>query len=284
MSSIIINQIRQRIFHKNKNFCLVVCGGTGEGKSSLSIAIAQAIDASLTTKRILWEEEDIFKVVQDANWQHGWGLVFEELGTKLDNREWYSITNKSMTYLLQTWRYKKACFVANVPELSFIDKKAIKLFHAFAQPISINQRAKQVIAKFFWLQHNPRTGKTYFKYPRIKLNGVVKVVKEFRISLPSQELWDAYEKIMVHEKNKIATDALRGIHLEKAKIRSMEERYLGDEIYAEILKKIVVNPKKYIGRSGEISMAKIIKYENVKHTAAADIARKAQGQLEEKLE
>jgi len=98
-------------------------------------------------------------------------IIFDEAGVGIPSREWYSISNKVISYILQTFRRENLGVMFTTPSLDFIDSQARKLFHSYLETKHINREEKYVTLKYMNIQNNPKEGKIYYKYPRVMIDG-----------------------------------------------------------------------------------------------------------------
>lgn len=196
MKSVIINRIlKPRILKQNKNALIVVLGDTGSAKSCNSIGVCLAFDPSFNPKRIAhMTGESFMDVLTQKGLRRGKAIMWDDVGKGLKAREFYEMINRIITDILQTFRIRGLLVVFTVPDMSFIDTIARKLFHYQMETVMIDFKNKYAICKFFEIQINRRMGKAYYKYPRVIINGEKKTITRLRIKLPPKELLREYEK------------------------------------------------------------------------------------------
>ncbi|MEM5853316.1 MAG: hypothetical protein QW228_03030 [Candidatus Aenigmatarchaeota archaeon] len=137
--------------------------------------------------------------------------------------------------------------IFTAPDLNFIDAQTRKLFHAYIECLMIDYEKQQVIAKYMEIQNNPRFGKEYFKYPRIRVGNEIIVVNRILINKPSEKLIEDYEV-----KKREFTRNLK-IEVEKSlkKEREVKEMYTFslDEVVEDALKNLNSLISRYKGRT-----------------------------------
>lgn len=184
--------------NNNQNFLGVICGATGSGKSYSSIKFGELADPTFDIERVAFRPKQftdiLHNMIEDPHLKKGSVVVCDEAGTTLPAREWWSIANTQINYILQTFRYKNIIVFFNVPNLDYIDKQARGLFHAFFETVSIDRTNKEVILKPLIFQTNPRSGKVYAKYPILVKEGMTYQVSRMRLGLPNEELRKEYER------------------------------------------------------------------------------------------
>lgn len=209
--SYIIQYILNRI-RKNKNFLGLIVGGTGSGKSYSSLRIAELLDPGFTVKRVVFTAKEFMEVLESGTLYKGAVIIFDEAGVGIPAREWYNVMNKSMNYVLQTFRNLNIIVLFTTPDLSFIDSQSRKVLHGYFQTETINHTEKQVIIKPYFIQNDPKGGKTYYKFLPVIHKGESFTIDRMRVSLPSKEIINEYENKKREYTKKLNTGVKEGIH------------------------------------------------------------------------
>lgn len=198
----ILFNIKLRLMNRNQNFLACVTGPTGSGKTYATLTIAESL-AELTgvsfpkdASNVVFNSSEFLALINSKP-PKGTCIVFDEAGVGYNNREWQSVGNKLMNYLMQTFRHRNYCVIFNMPDFNFVDLAARKLFHARFETLLIDYKNKQVFLKPFFLSVNQATGKQYNKYFRTRGNGFSLTygkIMQLRCNMPSKELVEAYER------------------------------------------------------------------------------------------
>ncbi len=218
-----IRYIHQRI-EKNKNFLGFVSGPTGSGKSWCSLRIGEDLDPNFDISRVVFSGLELMDLVNNGNLKSGDVIVFEEVGIEMSNKNWQSIINKMLNYLIQTFRHRNIILILNSPFMDFVDASTRKLFHAEFITNGIDFKAKTVKLDPKLIQYSSRTRKFYFKYLRLATKtGVVPVIS-WTVGKPTKELLEKYEI----KKRAFTNDLNRTIYQEllKAKAKKTESKKL----------------------------------------------------------
>jgi len=190
----IAKEIRRRVLEYNLNAIAVWVGPTGSGKSYSALRLAELVDPEFVLAHLAFSAENFLDLVNEPDLKPGSVIVWDEAGLGMPAREWQSVFNRSVGYVLQSFRFKRIALFMTVPDQAFIDAQARALFHYYFECVSIDRAFSRVIAKPFITEHSPRFGKDYMKYPRIRLpTGTVKM-GSVAFELPSKELRDHYER------------------------------------------------------------------------------------------
>lgn len=192
-SPILKKKVWRRIHKKNQNFVGGVCGETGSGKSWSAIRIASALDPNFSVEQIAFGIEEFLHLVKDRSYGPGSFIVLEEAGVEASHREWYSKANQILNIILQTWREQNRGALLTLPELDKLDKTARSRLHAYLETVEKNEQEEWTRVKYQRIQTNPRSGKNYFKYPRLRVDGSVRKIKGFKVGAPDPDLIEKYE-------------------------------------------------------------------------------------------
>lgn len=241
-------EVRTLIYKKNRNVLIVITGGTGTGKSYVAIKIAKDLDPTFTEKtmkdRIISEPKDFLTIMDNPDLSKGKVLIFDEAGVGVPAREWYSINNRAIDYILQTFRYRNLIVIFTVPLLSYVDTHARKLFRFYMETVDVdfNERTNEV--KVFEFSINPKTGKIYMKYPVLKFRGYWRKFTRWRFGIAPAKIVHEYEKIARGIKERVQ-------ERERRKLASVEEKEREKEqdqhVDADaIAKEIIANPEPFI--------------------------------------
>lgn len=188
-----ISYIKQRI-QKNKNFLGFISGQTGSGKSWSSLSIAEQLDPEFSIDRCVFSGLELMQLINSGTLKRGSCIVFEEAGVELNNRQWQSITNKMLNYLVQTFRHRGFILILNSPHMDFVDSATRKLFHAEIRTAGINFKTNECLLKPQLLQYNGRMQKFYYKRLKVITAEGKVPIDLWKVAKPSQELLDVYEQ------------------------------------------------------------------------------------------
>jgi len=230
----IINDIRNRLYEQNRNWLCVVCGQTGLGKSLASVKIAKMINPDFNSDFVAFTAKEFLDIL-NSNPPKGSVIVFDEAGISISSREWYTITNKILNYVFQTFRYMNIAVIFTVPDFKFIDKQSRTLFHSYVELVDIDYKKSRSIVKWMIMQNNPKTGKIYFKYPRVE----GKKIKRIFIHKPDKKLIKEYDKKQKKYKNRLRKELSKELD-EIEDMKNSPEKI--DKAVAEIIK----NPDKFL--------------------------------------
>lgn len=223
----IVRYIHQRIHKRNKNFICAITGPTGSGKSWTGLSIAEMLDPEFNVDRVVFKAEELMKLVNSGSLKSGSVILWDEAGIDLSNRNWQSMMNKMLNFLLQTFRHKNFILLFTVPYSDFLDKASRKLLHGEFETQGINNTYNTTNLKPKLLQYNANMGKWYAKYLVTKKEGNGKIkVKRWKVPKPTDELINSYEKKKTAFTNSLNFDieaAIRKQAEEKAPTKKLGE-------------------------------------------------------------
>ena len=189
---------------KNQNFVMLYVGQTGTGKSYAAMSFAEELDPNFNISRIVFSADEFISVLNDdtANLARGSVIIWDEAGVGMPAREWYSLSNKVISYVVQTFRVKGYVLIMTTPSLKYIDSQIRALFHGIAETIDPSMYGGSFgWVKYMHLIHDPKEGRTIMQYPVImdehnrpmKLKGRTARHGNMLFSKPSEELISDYE-------------------------------------------------------------------------------------------
>lgn len=187
-----ISYIKQRI-RKNKNFLGFVSGPTGSGKSYSTLRMCEEVDPEFNIDRCVFGGLELMNLINSGKLRRGNAIAFEEIGVEMSNRNWASVTNKMINYLLQTFRHQGFILIMNSVYMDFIDAHTRKLFHAEMNTLGIDFDKQEVLLKPQLLQYNSRMQKFYYKRLKVITKDGKLPVDVWRVAKPSESLRLAYE-------------------------------------------------------------------------------------------
>lgn len=202
--SVIVERLRERLHKQGKNALILLVGETGESKSLSSITLANEIDPTFfeeireknsTLSRIAHQKGSEFsRLLKESNLRRGNAIIWDDVGKGLKRREWFDVFNRAIVDVLQTFRVLGLCVIFTCPDPRFIDSNALALVHYWGEMQSIDFKRELGKMKFFEIQINRRTGKTYYHYPRARVEGKVKTITRFYCKRPPKDIERLYEK------------------------------------------------------------------------------------------
>lgn len=236
-----LKRVRGRLIHRNKNWLAIVCGETGSGKSYSALSLADTIcPRGITVKRNVVLDPIGFmnKIANKKDLKKGDILIFDEAGVGISSRDWYSIQNKLLGSVLQTFRNLNVGVIFTTPNLSFIDVQARKLFHNYFETVNIDYETETAYLKCYDIQHNSRYDKTYYKHPKFVRQGKTVTMGFIGIPKPRASLIREYEKVKTEFTEKLNQKVLKELTEPKQAKKGCNIK--------EMIKEVKSNKKDYL--------------------------------------
>ena len=199
----ILSYFWERIYKKDQNVLLMMCGGTGTCKSGSALSIGHAFDVGKSGERRFNIDRVVFKASEFVNvirgkppykkLPRGSVVVWDEIGVENDARNYYSDRNKLVKYVMQTFRYMNFILIMTVPDIKSVDIGTRRLMHCYFEMNGPNRPRTCALGRFKLWQVNPETGKAYPKYLRYYKNRKKKKIVNVFIPRPPKELERAYK-------------------------------------------------------------------------------------------
>jgi len=186
--------IWRRCVHQNEHFMGCIVGREGSGKSYAALRIASAVDPSFDASRVFFQPKNLLEAFKDSDLGAGDMIILDEAGVSMGRRTWYEKDQVLLNQTLQTVRDENMGCLFTLPRLSELDSQAVGRLHAFIEMIGIDHEADISTAKWKNVdQARDESGKVYKKYPRMRVNGRVKKIKQVAFTEPVEALVEQYE-------------------------------------------------------------------------------------------
>lgn len=236
------NYVKSRV-DRNQNFVMLFVGQTGTGKSYAGMSLGEHLDPGFDIDRIVFTADEFINILNnDDSLVKGSVIMWDEAGVGMPAREWYSISNKVISYVVQTFRVRGYILIMTTPSLKYIDSQIRSLFHGIAETMDPSMSGGIFgWAKYMHLVHDPREGKTFMRYPviydeynrEVKIKGPTPGSGNILFPKPSEELVSDYEV-----KKKDFTDSLIA---SASEMIAGKEDSSSSEVSIENLKKMVTS-------------------------------------------
>lgn len=247
---IILNKIINARLKHNQNFLLAITGSTGSGKSYVSLRLGELWYKYYFEKEfdgetfVCFSIGEVMKVLTNGGVKKGTMIILEEAGTSLNALDFQNKVSKLFSFILQSFRSMNIILIFNLPVLTMLNKSARILLHAHFITHKIDYDTEIAKVKPLFHQLNQSKGKSYWKYPRIKLNGRTVAVKKFNYSIPSKKARELYEKKKFKFVNKLSNSFSKELEqIEREEQYRLSRKDLADverEVFEDLEKGFVV--------------------------------------------
>ena len=218
---------RRRLLDKNQNVLKAITGGTGSGKSYYALSeihtyYKQELGKPFPVENIVFSPLQLIQRLKyfETNNMTGEILLCDEWGINNSSHDWQSSTQKVLGYIMQSFRSMNVGLVFTLPVLTMLNKSTRLLLHAHFITAGIDYETKMCTVKPLFHQLNQTTGKSFWKYPKIILDGMRRKIKRLSVGLAPKELLEVYELKKARFVSK---------QLDDAEMRLLEEEEKGDK-------------------------------------------------------
>jgi len=185
-------------FNRNKNFIGVTTGPTGSGKSYLDLRKAELqhrrrFKEEFPIKNVCFSVAELMERISSKELRTGEILILEEAGVNIGSGDWQNKIVKMFNYILQSFRSMNVGIFMNLPVLSMMSKQARLLTHMHMETVGIDFELGLCKVKPLCHQLNQHTGKSYWKYMRVKKGESIVTVQRMAFGMPSDRVVKLYE-------------------------------------------------------------------------------------------
>lgn len=191
----LLRKIWDRVNLNNEHFMGVIVGREGSGKSHTAIRIANEVDPTFTTERVIFDVANLLKRLKNNEHDVGNFYVLDEAGVQLGRRTWQERSQVLANQALQLIRDHNLGLVFTLPRLGEFDSQSQGRLQA-AFEITEKNEGKFVRGKWKWFDPDrmDETGKIYKKLPRRRIDGRVRRIKTIAFTPPDGGLIKPYEE------------------------------------------------------------------------------------------
>lgn len=189
-----IRWIKKRIA-LNLNFISLFQGSTGIGKTWSAISVAKMIDDDFNVNQIVFDFKELMAVINSEEFKKKkWKIIiFDEPQITISNRNWQSLNNKLMNWLLSTFRHQNVILIFCSPYVDFLDSQSMKLLHCIFECVGVNKKTELSRVRPKIQQYNSYLKKTY-QHPLYVIRGKKTIpLRDWFIPKPPMDLIEQYE-------------------------------------------------------------------------------------------
>jgi ABC-type dipeptide/oligopeptide/nickel transport system ATPase component len=191
--SVVMDDIRKRLFRKNNSYQNLIVGPTGSGKSFTGITFVHELKPDMTVRgNVLLTAKGFLNLINSSP-EPGTPFMGDEIGKWYSSRDWYLFQNKVMSIILETHRYLRLAAFWTVPTMRMVDITLRSLCHATTETLYVDEGAQRCVAKYKFRKLNPMTGKYYDIFPRKLLDSGERVtIDRIRVARPPRTIEEKY--------------------------------------------------------------------------------------------
>jgi len=192
----LLRRVWDRINRDNEHFMASIVGREGSGKSYTAIKIANTIDPTFNSGRIIFDVKKLLEVLRDGDHEPGNLYVLDEAGVQFGRRTWQDRAQILANQALQLIRSHNLGLIFTLPRLSELDSQTLGRLQAI---LEITDKEPDEYVKVKWKFVDPdrvdSSGNVLKKYPRRRQNGYLKRITRNTFAPPEcDEVVEAYEQ------------------------------------------------------------------------------------------
>ncbi len=191
----LVHDIDRSVYDLKLNRVITAVGPPGSGKSWTGIRMGTLLDESFNVDRIIFPGIEYVKAFADSSLRIGSFLLWDDAGLGAPAREFWSILNRCIGFIAQSSRFRRIILWITLPDKSFLDSQPRKLVDIHLEFLKRDKPGIPIAARIYMPETNRRTGKIYYKHPRIfdSVRGP-RVLEMIRFpNMPDKRITDEYE-------------------------------------------------------------------------------------------
>ena len=187
------DHIRFSVHEMNLSRVITMTGPPGSGKSWAALRIGELCGDGFSIDSVVFPGIEYIKKVADPNLKPGTVITWDDAGLGAPARQFWSVLNQSVGLVAQSSRFRRLVVICTLPDQSFLDAQPRKLTNLHFEMIARSQPGSPGIARVYTVETSPKSGKIYYKHPRMAEEDGRKALEMIKFSAPSKDLSDAYE-------------------------------------------------------------------------------------------
>lgn len=192
--------IKALVRSKKRNYTICIVGKPQMRKSTSAIALSIQLNPRFNVKKhmAIIKAREMLRVLKVDQKRGIAVILLDELGVGMNHRRWFDFLNQALSYIMQTFGFRRIILIITVPYEDYVDKDARKLFDMLIEIVDKNDEKRYAIAKVQEIQYNAKLKKIYYKYPRARMrDGSIKRVERIRISYPPKKVMEEYFEMSI---------------------------------------------------------------------------------------
>lgn len=221
---VIRRKIWKRMNIENEHFMGAIVGREGHGKSLSAISIARMVDPEFTADSVFFDPQNLIETFDSSEYGRGRMIILDEAGVGMGNRSWYEKEQILLNQVLQTVRDENMGVLFTLPRLEELDSQTEGRLHALIEMLGVADDGSHASAKWknVSMSRDGR-GKEYKKYPRFRINGAKRKVREIAVGPPPKSVEESYERQKEAFKQQLYEEAIEAYEDEDAEKSEPDE-------------------------------------------------------------
>jgi len=190
----LVEHIRYNVHVMRLNRVITAVGPPGSGKSWTGLRIGSLCDPDFSIARVVFPGLDYIRTVANPDLGIGAFIEWDDAGLGAPSREFWSLLNRAVGMVAQSSRFRRLVLWVTLPDKSFLDSQPRKLVDVHLEFMRRMRPEEPVAARIYLPETNAKTGKIYYKHPRMDNGNGPEVLDMIRFAKPPPPaLSDAYE-------------------------------------------------------------------------------------------
>lgn len=192
---VIRRKIWKRMNVENEHFMAAIVGREGHGKSLSAISMARMVDPEFDADSVFFDPQNLIETFDSSDYGRGNMIILDEAGVGMGNRSWYEKEQILLNQVLQIVRDENMGVLFTLPRLEELDSQTEGRLHALIEMVEVADDGSHASAKWknVSMTRDGR-GKEYKKYPRFRINGAKRKIRQIGIGPPPESIEEAYEQ------------------------------------------------------------------------------------------
>lgn len=197
-----LKRIWRRVYARNQNYIFFIWGEPGTGKSEGGLSLGEMLSPRFNIKHVVFGVQDFFNLITSPEVKQGDYILFEEVGSEVSNREYYTQKNILMGKIMQVIRTKNLIVAYTAPKLEMADKQILGICMGLVHTVGIDYTTNEGLIRIFDpVSFDMKTAKWNKRLVIVKRPSLINPKRFWslkigttRIARSSQKLRHEYEK------------------------------------------------------------------------------------------
>lgn len=227
--------IRRDLIERNMHRVIMFVGAGGSGKSWAALRIAYEIDPKFKIDNVVFNYDQFLKLVNSDRLRAGSVMIWDEVGTGVSTRNFYTEQNKAISNIFQIIRHRNLAIIFTAPDLKFLDSHPRSMLSNIVEMKNINRNNGYSEVRWTKLDRNIGLNTTYAKLPKARVDGRPVSSSILRVKRPPARLVNSYEQRAADYKHGLTTRE------ELKQEKRQEDNEKNSLSISELVKRVLIN-------------------------------------------
>lgn len=137
------------MYARNQNYNFFIWGEPGSGKSEDGLSLGEMLSPTFNINYIVFGVIDFYNLIASPKVKQGDYILFEETGSEVSNREYYSQKNMLMGKIMQVIRTKNLIVGYTAPKMELADKQILATCMGLVHTIGIDYTTSEGLIRIY---------------------------------------------------------------------------------------------------------------------------------------